>query len=209
MKTTAEICNYIKENEKLIISNLKYKDVKAYIYIFENVKKYNVKESKEFQKNYKLFYKLNNAGLTNEIIDKYFEVMEKAKINLVSVDEIVYELYKYKRRKGDYSVQFSFATKLINTVNNEYPIFDSKVKILFGFPNLYGKFHNCSEILERYKIQHKYLNNVISDIINNKLLLTTLFEFDSKFEYAKSISIVKKIDFLFWEAGKLLVNSKK
>jgi hypothetical protein len=204
MRTTEEICKYIIDNEKTILSNLKPKAVSDYLFIVQNVYNDNISNNKSFQKTFKSFYGLNTAGLTEEFCERYFNIMENSKTSIVAVEDIVSDLYTIKRKKGDHSIQFSFATKLINTLNCEYPIYDSKVRVLFGLKNLQGQYKDCKTALGNYNAQHNYIKTTIAKIIENNMLHAVIQKFDNMFSFARSISIVKKIDFIFWEAGKLI-----
>ena len=77
------------------------------------------------------FYRLDNAGLTPEFKSKYFMLLEESR-NLpeVYLRNLVKELYAIPNLKGQQSLQFSFVTKLANTVNRQYPIYDSEVGCL-------------------------------------------------------------------------------
>lgn len=181
---------------------MRWNSINDYLYIKENFSKINVAENINFQKIYKSFYKLTIAGLTEEFIIEYFSIMEKSKNEAIDIDYILRILYEFKTKKGVNSIQFSFATKLLNTINDEFPIYDSKVRCLFDFPKNY-RFKSIDKKIQNYKEQHLYIKKVYNEILNDKLLESTFEKFDKKFGNI-NFPLTKKIDFIFWEAGKLI-----
>jgi hypothetical protein len=104
-----------------------------------------------------------------------------------------------KNKKEQNSFQFSFVTKMYNTIQNDRPIFDANVvKVL----NL--KLPNKNLFDEKFKIYMEKLSEIESfynRTINDNLLPITMSEFDNKFSDNK-LNQNKKIDFILWSAGK-------
>ena len=80
-----------------------------------------------FQFTYRSFYRLDNAGLTPEFKSRYFELLQEYRIKPIDLKDICVDLYEYKTRKGYNSVQFSFATKLANTIDENYSINEQNI----------------------------------------------------------------------------------
>ena len=114
--------------------------VAVYAFLYNEFLKGDVTLNPVFQFVYRSFYRLDNAGLTPEFKKAYFNLMQQYRNeDLIDPKEIVEKLYMYKRRKGDHSIQFSFTTKLINTIDPTYPIYDSEVARVFQFSTYYLK----------------------------------------------------------------------
>ena len=111
-----------------------------YVYNFlkdEFLKTEDITSNYLFQFTYRSFYRLDNAGLTKEFKRRYFELMQQYKTSDISLKNICIDLHNYKTKKDLNSVQFSFATKLANTIDETYPIYDSEVAKLFNFNQPY------------------------------------------------------------------------
>lgn len=202
MSNVDEIVYYIKENEKKIVDYIDYESIDVYKFLQQEFNKGDITSNFLFQFLYRSFYRLDNAGLTDEFKKEYFRIMEENRnIKNINISDIVMRLYYFKRRKGDYSIQFSFTTKLINTINVFYPIYDSEVARVFNFSTYNIK--DVDKKLKRYLKYHSIITSTYDDIIDNNLLKDTLNLFDRKF-INNGLSQVKKLDFLVWSAGKLL-----
>lgn len=134
------------------------------------------------------------AGLTQTFFDKYFQLLEDRETDLRKILKV---LSKIPRRKGDYAVELSFATKLIHTIDNNSPIFDSNVAKVFGL-----------------KLKHiRDLDQKIEDRIHVYELLKRKFErllkspeireiiSDFKEKLGVNINDVKMLDFILWKLG--------
>ncbi|MBB2482484.1 hypothetical protein H5P36_20135 [Bacillus sp. APMAM] len=192
----------INENAKSIISNLEEESVSVYFFLYQEFLKGDVTLNPIFQFVYRSFYRLDNAGLTPEFKTTYFELMQQYR-NEPSIDpvEIVNKLYSYKRRKGDHSIQFSFTTKLINTIDPKYPIYDSEVARVFQFSTYHLK--DIDKKIARYLQQQDIIIHTYSRIIKEKLLEKPIAQFDTRFNNYE-LPLTKKLDFIFWSYGKLL-----
>jgi hypothetical protein len=157
-----------------------------------------------FQFVYRSFYRLDSAGLTPEFKSKYFVMLEESR-NLPQVDlrSLVKELYAIPNLKGQQSLQFSFATKLVNTVNRQYPIYDREVGKVFGFraPNNYKAFEVR---LEEYMTFYAKLRGIYAEILTKNLLEAPRRLFRQIYTAPpERIPEIKVLDFIFWSAGKL------
>ena len=157
---------------------------------------------------YRSFYRLDNAGLTPEFKKKYFELMESSRgKQLYDIEIILCELEKFPRikekKKGEEkgSFQFSFATKLMNTIDKNFPIYDSQVsKVIIGTDHRpTGDF---KKKLSVYKNRHEIIKKAYAHILKNDSFSSIFNEFDKSFP-GNELHEVKKLDFIFWSNGKL------
>lgn len=89
---------------------------------------------------FKNAYRMENAGLTDEFKERFFYLFGEAKkVGRVDIEYVVRDLYTIPNRKGLSSLQFSFVTKMANTVDRSYPIYDKEVASFFGFR---APYHN-------------------------------------------------------------------
>ncbi len=196
---------WINQNAYSIIEKLEQESIEVYKFLKKEYEKTDIKQNYLFQFVFRNFYRLDNAGLTPEFKKEYFNILEKNKKNEPDIKKILLELSKFRNRKGQITLQFSFTTKLLNMIDDNMPIYDSQVAKIFGFSRPYNS--DFSVKMEKYLNQYKILTEVYANILNQNLLSETITLFDQKFNN-NNLSTVKKIDFILWSAGKL-VNKKK
>jgi hypothetical protein len=185
------------------VGNIQEESLAVYCFLLEQWNEHSVIENKLFQFVFRSFYRLDNAGLTDEFKKKYFELLEAARSYEPSVKDICETLFDIKNRKGSKSLQFSFATKLANTVNPILPIYDSEVAKMYGYksPLPYKSLDQRIENLMKF---YEHLASDYSKILENGSLETTLIAFDQRFpSYRNKLVKNKKLDFVVWSAGKL------
>lgn len=146
-----------------------------------------------FQFVYRSFYGLNRAGLSTEQKKRYFELMKE---RVDDLRRILEELYKIPDLRKRNKYQFSFATKLIHTVNNKNPIWDSNVSEATGIGRP-GK----NEGLKAYTNRYEQLEDLYRNLLKKRKCLRAIKKFKEKY-YAKCIPDQKALDFLLWGIGK-------
>lgn len=196
------IAEKINENAETIMNHLEEESVAVYVFLYNEFLKGDVTLNPVFQFVYRSFYRLDNAGLTPELKKAYFNLMQQYRNeDRIDPKEIVEKLYMYKRRKGDHSIQFSFTTKLINTIDPTYPIYDSEVARVFQFSTYYLK--DNEKKIARYLQQQDIIIQTYNRIIEENLIEKPLSLFDTRFKNYQ-LPLTKKLDFIFWVYGKLL-----
>lgn len=203
-----KIAAWIENHSSEIVNNLEQESIDVYNFLKEEFEKSDVTKNHLFQFVFRSFYRLDNAGLTPEFKKEYFCILEENRYkNEFELEKIIKKLYNFPNRKGQPTLQFSFATKLINTIDDTFPIYDSKVAKMFQFnrPN----HSNFDKKLIKYQEQLDEIKSGYNQILNSNLIPTTIQEFDNKFINHK-LTNIKKLDFIFWSAGKIKEsNSKK
>lgn len=205
--TTTEIAQKIEDNAKNIIDNLSNESVEVYKFLKDEFQKENVKENYLFQFVFRSFYRLDNAGLTDEFKTTYFELLEYYRNqSIIDIKEVLEKFYVKKNHKGQSTLQFSFVTKLLNTINDSIPIYDSQVSKLFSMSR-----PTCKDFAKSIDTYLDYLETIqvaYNKIINDNLLPESISLFNTKFK-DNNLSDIKKIDFIFWSAGKLEIKKEK
>lgn len=173
-----------KWNEALM--NVTWRDIKKYMNIVNDLYSVNVSQDREFQKRYNGFYKVRQKK--KEFYDVYYKIMEKGKGKDITFEEVLLELYN---ELG--SVEASFSSKLISTLDCKYPIWDSYV-----LKNLNIKAPRCGCKDRLRKTIETY--NILCQWYDEFLICNEGIDIINKFNsmYPCDISNTKKIDFLLW-----------
>ena len=196
--TIKEIC----ERQDAIFLNITRESVGVYLFLKDEYKKGNVKNNIVFQFVFRSYYRLDNAGLTDEFKKRYFELLADKQTDL---EYILSELYKLETLKGKNSIQFSFATKLLHTLDNNKPIFDAEVaRVIHRSVTGIGK----EEKIDSCRSIYNDLIGIYYNLINDEGIKKIIFKFRKKFDVSpKRMSDIKVLDFIIWSFGKL--NKKK
>jgi len=202
MKTT-EITTIIEQNAQQLISNIDVESIKYYTLLKSEFVKSDVSENKKFQSAFRVFYGLDNVGFNEEFKRKYFKLLENYRnYSDLDVVKVFKDLYLIKNFMDKDSILFSFASKIICTIDDSIPIFDKEVCDIFSFTEpIDVDFAMATDILlDQLEIIQTHFN----EIINRNLLPVTLRLFEEKFK-GYNLSLIKKLDFIFWSFGKLKV----
>ncbi len=196
------IAGYINNHSEAIVNNLEPESIAVYKYLKSEFHRTNVAENLVFQFLYRSFYRIDNAGLSPHFKTEYFKILEEEKNrDAHDIATILRRLYDFKNRKDQNSIQFSFATKLLNTVDNDFPIYDSEVARVFGYARPYQT--NIEAKLAVYLNQLQHITDAYKTIVKEALIEPALICFDLKFKQ-HGLPEMKRMDFLFWSAGKLM-----
>jgi len=155
-------------------------------------------------------YGLNRGGLTKSFIKKYFDIMFDGSIYKDSgqpdYSRILNTLYKFKRKQGDRSLQFSFVSKLVAIHQQSSPLYDTHVLAFFGVKA------PAATIDKKIRINWyiDFLDHVRNSYIEwekdkrLRLLISKIKARDSRLE---QFDTVRLMDFLVWNVGnKKLLN---
>ncbi len=201
MNEIEEITEWIENYSTEIIKNIDQESVDVYNFLKKEFNESNVIENYLFQFVFRSFYRIDNAGLTPEFKKEYFKILElNRNEKQLDFEKVLRRLFSFPNRKGQNTLQFSFATKLFNTIDDKMPIYDSEVAKMFSFTRPY---QNEFEIkLNKYLDQLNKIQTGYEQITEQNLLPKTIRLFDQVFKNNK-LSKMKKLDFIFWSAGKI------
>ncbi|MBO7477190.1 MAG: hypothetical protein J6U04_04570 [Salinivirgaceae bacterium] len=193
-----EILNSLQENKNVKCLGQKMNPVQKYLY---TINKKDEADSNEYKAIYKNFYGLGRFS-SNDFVNEYFKELQIKKTEYENVDsKCVMDVIKHFQPFTS-SNQYSFSTKLLHTINNDYPIYDSKVGRFYcgGTPN---------PAMETFEPFYKELINEYKRIGGEKLLVKTIEYLDEKVGFGfENISFVKKIDFIIWRYQTIIDNEK-
>lgn len=195
-----EIIKNITHNQDKILSRIDQESISVYLYLKKEYEKGDIQENKVFHFVFRSFYRLDNAGLGDDLKNHYFKLLSNKNTNL---GKILLELYNFKTLKGSNTIQFSFATKLLHTIDNHLPIFDAEasrvLKIRVSGNSKEEKIKSCFITYEKMK-------DIYSKLLNDKEILKLIYKFKNKFKLKdKEMTDEKVLDFIIWTFGKILV----
>lgn len=194
----ASIIKEINDNRSTIIRRIPQESIDVYLWLKKEYARKNILQNKVFQFVLRSYYGLDNAGLSLMQKTKFFKLMVDENTNL---KEILNEFYKLPRLGGQNTIQFSFATKLIHTIDNTKPIFDANIaaatrKRVIGY-NMEEKIKSCESI-------YLFLQDLYKEILKKDKTKEIISDFQKSFNLKpKEITNEKILDFFMWSLGKI------
>jgi len=202
MKTT-EITTFIEGNAQQIINNIDAESIELYIKLKSEFEKPDVSENYIFQTVFRAFYGLDNVGFNEDFKSKYFNLLKNYRNqDTFDVEKVFIDLHIIKNFKDKDSIIFSFASKLMCTVDDSLPIYDKEVCDVFSFTEPVDD--DFAMVIDILLDQYEGIQNLFKEIIDWNLLPITFRLFDEKFN-GNNLSLTKKLDFIFWSLGKLKI----
>jgi len=196
-----EIINLIKEYREKIFRELS-KDKKSfddYKFIMAKFEGGNIANNDEFKKVYRRFYVLNVGGLGEKLIDRYFELLQRGEMD---IKKILIELSKIPRLNGKPAVLLSFASKLIHTVDNDQPIYDSRVTKIFNI-KLNDNIKDINEKIDDRLAAYDLLKRKFNEILVSQEIREIIKDFKERLKV--NIGDVKTLDFILWKLGDIIM----
>jgi len=178
----------IKEVERTIQRPKFARDVKRYQHLIKNLHRVDVSTDTTFQRVYNGFFQLRR----NEAYRiKHFKFLEtnKSRAN-IELKEILVYLSSIQN-----SIEASFATKMLSTINPDMPVLDSKVLAKLGLKkpsaNSLARIEETLQIYERICDWYR-------EFYTKSDFTEWMGLFDKYFPNS-GINPVKKIDFILWQ----------
>lgn len=202
------IAKQIAKDGQRIVDNIKYESVDVYKFLQQAYQDTDITTNYLFQFLFRKYYNLEEARLSDDFHLEYFKILQDLKNNSKAWNyELVIErLYEIPRAKGDKSIQCSFVSKMFHTFDSNNVVFDSKVAKMFKFKTL-----STVPFDQKIKKFEQYIGTISSSynkIITDGLLDDVLTMFDTRFEN-HGLHPRKRLDFIFWSAGKTIYSQKK
>ena len=200
MRNTITWLNAYKD---AILDNLSPESITVYQFIQHRAQDKNndLTEDLLFQFVYRNYYRLDNAGLTDDFKVRYFKLMQDRREDFkLDFEEILLDLQKIKTRKGNESIQFSFTTKMFSTLNPVYPVYDREVAKMFDYHST--PQGDATAKIKAYLLRYEVILKGYEQIVRENLLKDLLSAFDKKYP-GHQLSDTKRLDFIFWSAGKI------
>lgn len=188
----------IESLSTIILDNLNADHVPTYDWLQNELKSKDVSSDNNYQKKYRYYWVMRYISPQSEFNEKYFKFLEenktKSTIDFVSTCEYLSQ-YPSDSNGNKKSFQFSFITKLIHSIDNNFPIYDSMVASFFNLPAITGnslatKIKTANSIIT--DLQEKY-----SEAIANNYLSQSISNFRTRFP-SSTFSDRKIIDTMIW-----------
>ncbi len=163
-------------------------DIEHYYNLIGKIQTTDVSADEDFQREFNYFYKVRrNAEWRNA----YYALFEETKTNTDTTFEyILLELYS---RTGN--IEASFSSKMLANINPEMPIWDSLVLAQLGLTAPVGNSEKrLSETIDLYS----QICSWYQEFRRSSSWQVYVDSFDQEFPEYKSISDIKKIDFILW-----------
>lgn len=169
-------------------------NLKTYTYMIEEIQNSTFTASEKFKKAYNGFYKVRQK---NQFwYDSYYALMEQQKTKNASFEDLLWEMFQI-----NHSIEVSFVSKLMATINPDLPIWDQYVIRNLGYEKRWQRSASASTeqriniAVEIYDaIKQWYENYIYSE--EGKACIQA---FDRALpKYADKLTPVKKIDYLLW-----------
>ena len=194
---------FILENEEKVRRTLTVESVKVYEFLITEFGRGPVTDNPVFQFVFRSFFRMDNAGLTDDFKKRFFELMEECRGQAgADYKSVSLELYKYPNRKGQQSLQFSFVSKLFSIIDCSRPVYDSEVARLFEFKvpsrKLPVEERICAFEKQLESIRQTYAGIIASGEMRHLIEICREHVFKGV-----ELTDVKALDFIFWSGGKL------
>ena len=191
---------------KFIVDNEVIKGHDKYLLIMNLISnpRVDVSTDQDFQRAYSGYY--FPAQVKQSFKDFYFEYMQECRSNKPSFTEILQHIYNHT---GD--VHYSFASKLLHTLDPNSPILDRHVLRLLGFQRMDGQYIKAddpnfqskkdADAWERIACYSTVFDAVVAEYgkyENEKFMQEAIARFDKLSPIYKIIPYTKKVDMLLF-----------
>jgi hypothetical protein len=199
-----KLVSVLRENKNAIVNNLEQESIDVYLFLKEQFEgTSNICDNHLYHFVFRSFYRLDNAGLTPEFKKEFFFEMQKSRDeSFINIDGICRRLYLLVNRKGQNSLQYSFVTKLANTLDEHQPIYDSEVAAMYGFTAPYG-VKDLDTKLYKYNSFYEKLKRSYKELVEYSEINEVFDTMHLALPGSDQLSTAKKLDFIMWSAGKL------
>jgi len=197
------IIDKIINRKEDIFNEIKQESIDVYIFLLEQYNEGNISNNYLFQFIFRSYYRLDNAGLTPEWKEVFFKLLNNKEKGL---SKILNTLYKIPTFRELNTIQFSFATKLLNMIDSNSPIYDSQVGDVIN-QRVTGnsketKIQSCVQILKNLESLYKML-------LGDKKIRDIVSKFRIKYDKQNKCSDAKILDFILWALGKIKQSENK
>ena len=167
----------------------------------------NIATDEAYQKNFTNYYRVRRDGAW---LSQYYQFMEQNKHNkditfeeilryLSTLEHSVRKTAKNPSGKAT-SVEVSFASKMLATINADHPVWDSQVLRFLNIkvPEIGDREEKIQMCIDMYA----QLELEIAEFIKTDAGKKCVEVFDDTFPGCKDFSVYKKMDFYLWNLGK-------
>lgn len=211
----------LREAERLILRSeyAAYLDLKQLFDTHRNAAPELTSEARaRFEALFTRYYGLNSAGVTKDFKKRFFQILFDADDSVKAFENdkpnysgVLAELYKIKRLKNDRALQVSFVSKLAAMHNESCPIYDQYVR---EYLNITLPINGKSAAQVRARITWftemlEEIKGAYVDWVRDPRIRAILMRFAKRDPELAKCHVVRQLDFLVWQAGKLEAEKKK
>jgi hypothetical protein len=184
----------INQFAQTVVGSISLDHVTDYEWLVQNV---GQATAPDYQKRYRRFWAMNVAQLSPAFYTTYFGTLSAAASHVPTLGSVAQTLHDASaRQKGQKSLQFSFATKLMHMTNRHLPIYDSQVTGFYFFQEPSRKLA-LKERINGFVALHDFLIGEYARVLNGRLLATAIQEFRLRLN-PQHFTDEKIIDSLIW-----------
>ncbi len=198
--------NFINNHIEIIAQNVTFADHFAeYLWLKTQYQIGDIVMNEEFKNRYSNFWRLNQARLSQDYKNHYFQLLQDIRNNNHhTITDIVNLLYAEPiYHNGTQRIQFSFSTKLLHTTNNNMPIFDSLIKDFFFLTSINSNLEYGIK-RDSYINQYNFLIREYNRIMGNNFLLVSMNYIRETYHLNEFVTDIKIIDSIIWAFVKYL-----
>ena len=204
MLTIKELNKILNGNGGAIIDNIPIRHIESFDYVRTHLQQTNVNESEELKEKLADLHQFDRLRVKPVIRKKFYELLENRK-NDSNLDPIELSRELYGVRPKNYrSKDFSLVTRLMHSVHENYPIYDSNIEEMFeyelplkakapAFKKLHGYMGFYKDLIDTYK-------EMILDEKAYDLLRVVKIKFSA---HKNSLTTSKCMDLVVRSAGEL------
>jgi hypothetical protein len=152
---------------------------------------------------FKRFYSLNSAGLTQDFMTRFFEILYEGPAIVDGRPDfatILKELSTIKRHQGDYAMPFSFVSKLVAMHDEASAIYDRHVLSFFGRAVPPASIEKGKRI-EWFIGLLSHISRSYSAWANDPRIMPVLKRLQERDAKLTELHPVRLMDFLVWKVG--------
>ena len=191
----------INDNISSIINSAnRSRDIEPYLTLQSIFQNGSILNNSNYKTTYRIYWQLNAARLSDNYCDHYFRVLEKYRNrDDQDVEGVVKALYEVSSNSKDKkTLQFSFATKLLHTIDNTRPIYDSLIADFYFLPQIKPTW-KYDKKLSAYLKAYDFIQQEHKRVINDNILSTAITRFRTHFDLPATYTDQKIIDTLLWK----------
>lgn len=189
----------INKNCDAVLAKLRrVNDVSHYLEIQRMLREVDVSADKQFQRKYRAYWRMNVARLNDAFYARYFGLLESLKgAEITDIDKVVRQIVAQSNDGERRSLQFSFATKLVHTLDQRAPVYDRFVAAFYFFaaPSSGDAFDRR---LGRLLAFYGFLRAEYARVIRDGLLDVSMRRFRDRFLVNEAFPDERVVDLLLW-----------
>ena len=190
--------------DEVIDELVRISDVPRYLELRRKLREVDASTDMEFQQMYRDYWRMSLSRLGNLFYKRYFAHMEALKSSDAGRNEAaIREIAMLSDTPERSSLQFSFATKLLNTIDSREPVYDTHVTSFYFYvpPASDRPFEaRLNALLEFYD----FLRGEYARVLGGGLLRPAIEQFRERVSADPDLCDERIVDLLIWGFASLM-----